>query len=171
MRVKYSFRSPRIDVEAYRKTLDKQMKEALAQGLMAWLDAVLVEIPDWSGASRATFIQLASLIGHNVDAGGGAAPFNRVGEGISNGQGEMTTDQAKGLYTFTYGTTLPWLVWNEYHNANTDPDPTKWPSPSILHKPGPYRFQDKGARAFQKIADSVQLPKVAPFIKSSPVRS
>ena len=31
----------------------------IAQALMAWLEAVLAEIPVWSGASRATFVKLA----------------------------------------------------------------------------------------------------------------
>ena len=48
------------------------------------------------------------------------------------------TDKTKGVYTFTYSTTLPWLVWNEYHDANVDPDPTKYPPPAKLKKPGPY---------------------------------
>lgn len=170
MRVTYSFRYPRIDVEGYRKALDKHMRAELAQALMAWLDAVLVEIPNWSGASRATFIKVAGTINVNVDASRAGAPYNRTGEGLSQSQGEFKADKSKGIYTFTYGTTLPWLVWNEYHNANFDPDATKWPPPAKLLKPGPYNFQDKGAKAFQKVADGVRLIKVAPFVKSYPVK-
>jgi hypothetical protein len=170
MKVTYSFRYPRIDTEAYRKALDKHMRAALAESLMAWLDAVLVEIPNWSGASRATFIQVAGTINAQIEASRSGAPYDRVSEGLANSRGELTTDKGKGIYTFTYGTTLPWLVWNEYHNANIDQDATKWSPPAKLLKPGPYGFQEKGARAFQKVADTVRLPKVASFVKSYPVR-
>jgi len=170
MRVTYSFREPRIDVEAYRNALDKHMRAELAQALMAWLDAVLVEIPNWSGASRATFIQVASAINVNVGASCGGAPYDRIGEGLAQSQGEFTADKSKGIYTFTYGTTLPWLVWNEYNNANVDPDATKWPPPAKLLKPGPYGFQKKGAKAFQRVAEDVRPIKVAPFVKSYAVR-
>jgi hypothetical protein len=165
MKVTYSFYCPRIDVEAYRKTLDRQMREALAQGLMAWLDAALIEIPNWSGASRATFWRVAEIIGASVDASG-----PRFAIGHAAGIGSSVMDASKGIYTFTYGTTLPWLVWNEYHNANVDPDPTKYPPPAKLLNPGPYGFQEKGARAFQRSAEDVRLPKVSPFVKSLPVR-
>jgi len=166
MKVKYSFRVPRINVDQYRTALDRYMKEALAEGLMAWLDAVLLEIPNWTGASRATFWRLAELINAQVDASG-----PRVGIGQLAGDGSMETDKTKGVYTFTYSTTLPWLVWNEYHDANVDPDPTKYPPPARLRKPGPYGFQLTGVDAFQRVADRVKLPPVAPYVKSYPVKS
>jgi len=170
MKATYSLRYPRIDVEAYRRALDTHMREVLAQSLMAWLDAVLVEIPNWSGASRATFIQVANTINASVDASRNGAPYDRTSEGLANSRGEMTADKMKGIYTFTYGTSLPWLVWNEYHNANSDPDATKWKPPAKLLKPGPYGFQEKGAKAFQRVADTVRLPKVAPYVKSYPAK-
>lgn len=165
MKFTHSFRAPRINVDAYKKALDKHMREALAQGLMEWLDACLLEIPNWTGASRATFWRLGETIGMSVGASG-----SRVAIGHAAGSGSLNADSDKGVYTFTYGTTLPWLIWNEYHNANVDPDPTKYPPPAKLRKPGPYHFQEKGAKAFQKYAQSVSLPKVGPYVKSYPVK-
>ena len=166
MKVTHSFHAPRINVDQYRTALDRYMKEALAEGLMAWLDAVLLEIPNWTGASRATFWRLAQTINTQVDASG-----PRVGIGQRAGDGSMQTDKTKGIYTFTFSTTLPWLIWNEYHNANVDPDPTKYPPPAKLHKPGPYGFQLKGVYAFQRIADKVKLPLVAPYVKAHRVKT
>ena len=166
MKVTYCLRVPRINVDQYRTILDRHMKEALAEGLMAWLDAVLLEIPNWTGASRATFWRLAGLINVQVDASG-----PRVGIGQLAGDGSLATDKAKGIYTFTYSTTLPWLIWNEYHNANVDPDPTKHPPPAKLHKPGPYGFQLKGIDAFQRVADNLTLPSVAPCVKSYTIKT
>ena len=163
MKAKYSFRVPRINVDQYRTALDRYMKEALAEGLMAWLDAVLLEIPNWTGASRATFWRVAELINAQVDASG-----PRVGIGQLAGDGSMQTDKTKGIYTFTYSTTLPWLIWNEYHNANVEPDPTLF---YRLIEPGPYSFQVVGARAFLRFAESVDLPAVKPHLRILRVKS
>ena len=59
--------APRIDLAKYRKALDKHLRETIAQALMEWLEAtVLAEVPVWSGASRATFLQLARNIEYNI---------------------------------------------------------------------------------------------------------
>lgn len=165
MRFTYKFQFPRINLDGYKKALDKHMREVLAQGLMEWLDAVLLEIPNWTGASRATFWRLGETIGMGVGASG-----PRVAIGHAAGSGELNADEAKGVYTFTYGTTLPWLIWNEYHDANVDPDPTKYPPPAKLKKPGPYQFQEKGAKAFQRFSETVELPKVTPYVKPVSVK-
>jgi hypothetical protein len=52
-----------------------------------------------------------------------------------------------------------------------DPDPTKYPPPAKLHKPGPYGFQLKGVDAFQQVADRVRLPRVAPYVKAYTVKT
>ena len=169
MKFKCSFQIPRINIAAYAKVLDQRMREALAESLLTWLDTVVMSVPVWSGASRATFLALASTIGAPVDTAGDG-PFDRTFVGRSNGRGELEIDQRAGRYAFVYGTTLPWLIWNEYFNANVDPDPTKWPPPAKLRTPGPYHFQEKGARAFLSYAEGVALPAVAPFVKAYPVR-
>ncbi len=170
MKFTHSYRRPSLNLEGYKKALDKQMREALAQGLMEWLNAVLVEVPLWSGASRATFVKLAQKIDMQIPVSGGPAPFDRTVEGLAASTGELVADIGSGQYTFTYGTSLPWLVWNEYHNANIDPDPTKWPPPAVLRKPGPYEFQVKGAAVFMHMMRLVDLPRVAPYVSGVPVR-
>ena len=47
-------------------------------------------------------------------------------DSLAESQGKLNLNEPPGHYTFTYQTSLPHLIWNEYHNANTDPDPTKW---------------------------------------------
>ena len=167
MKFTYSYRRPSLDLNGYKKVLDKRMKEALAQGLMEWLSAVLIEVPLWSGASRATFVKLAQHIDFSVPVSGGPAPVDRTGEGMTASKGEFVADIESGLYIFTYGTSLPWLIWNEYHNANVDPDPTLF---YRLKKPGPYEFQIKGVTAFMHTTRLVDLPRVAPFIHVVSVR-
>ena len=66
MKFTAQFSMPRIDVAAYRSALDRHMSDMIAQALMTWLEAVLAEIPVWSGASRATFVKLAQEIGFSL---------------------------------------------------------------------------------------------------------
>jgi len=88
--------------------------------------------------------------------------------GVTQSDGKLTADKQTGEYTFTYSTTLPWLIWNEYHNANVEPDPTLF---YRLIDPGPYNFQAVGARAFLRSADSVALPSVQPHVRAVRVKS
>jgi len=167
MKFSATYRRPHLNLDGYKKALDAHMREILARGIMAWIEAVVAEVPIWSGASRATFIKVAKIIDASVPIGGGPAPFNRTGMGLAASTGESEMDIGTGLYTFTYGTSLPWLIWNEFHNANIDPDPTLF---AKLKKPGPYDFQVKGAAAFLHAIGLVSLPKVTPFLQSRRVR-
>lgn len=167
MRFKATFRRPKINLDRYKKDLDKHMREMLALGLAAWLEVVTAEVPVWSGASRATFMKIAGEIGYPVTVSGGTAPEDRTGIGEAASKGVLVADIGSGEYTFTYGTTLPWLIWNEYHNANIDPDPTLF---GRLKKPGPYHFQVKGAAAFLHETRQMGLPSLAPYVRSASVR-
>jgi hypothetical protein len=171
------FSAPRIDVSGYRNALDAHMKAAIAQGLAAWLEAVLAEIPVWSGASRATFAKLAGAISFSLPVAPAAVsaahgPFtsriDRTAMGQASSGGQMATDKQTGEYTFTYTTTLPWLIWNEYHNANVEPDPTLF---YRVIKEGPYNFQAVGARVFLRFADTVDLPPVKSCVRAVRVKS
>jgi len=176
MKFTAQFSIPRIDVAAYRNALDSHMRAAIAQGLMEWLEAVLAEIPVWSGASRATFVKLAGQIGYNLSVAPAAVEaahglfterIDRTGIGRAQSDGKLTADKETGEYTFPYSTTLPWLIWNEYHNANVEPDPTLF---YRLIEPGPYNFQVTGARAFLRFAETVDLPKVKPHVRAVRVK-
>jgi hypothetical protein len=151
-----AFSAPRLDLNVYREILHRHMSEVIAQAVLTWLSAVVDQIPVWSGASRATFIPLAAKIEYAIPIS--PVVGSRVALGMGSSQGDVVMDQGRGLYTFEYGTTLPWLIWNEYHNANENPDATKWPPPAKLQRPGPYQFQRLGQDAFRKFAEQVALP-------------
>ncbi len=177
MKFKAQFSIPRIDVAAYRNALDAHMKGMIAQALMEWLEAVLAEIPVWSGASRATFVKLVQVIGYNLPVAPAAVEathglftsrIDRTEMGIAQSAGSLTTNKETGEYTFTYSTTLPWLIWNEYHNANVEPDPTLF---YRVLEPGPYQFQVVGARAFLRFAENVDLLPVKPYVRVVRVKS
>jgi hypothetical protein len=172
MKFTAQFSIPRIDVAAYRNALDSHMKAAVAQGLMEWLEAVLAEIPVWSGASRATLVKLAQQIGYGLPIAPAATAtgerIDRTWMGMAQSDGTLTADKEAGAYTFTYSTSLPWLIWNEYHNANVEPDPTLF---YRLIEPGPYNFQVTGARAFLRFAENVRLLSVKPHVRAVCVKS
>jgi hypothetical protein len=94
--------------------------------------------------------------------------MDRTWKGEAQSDGSLTANKDTGEYSFTYGTTLPWLIWNEYHNANVEPDPTLF---GRLIKEGPYNFQAVGARAFLAFADKVDLLPVAPYVKAERVKT
>ena len=81
---------------------------------------------------------------------------------IGSAWGESTSvrffgDPSNNVYSFTYATTLPHLIVNEYQNANDFPE--KNGHKFRLTHPGPYHFQEKGKLAFQRFAmTEVSLP-------------
>jgi hypothetical protein len=151
MRLTALFQVPRVDFARYRQALHERLSEALVQATMSYIDATAERIvPVWSGASRATFSELASHVGYVLMLSPvGGAP-NRVSLGLANGTGTFETDSANGIYRFSYSTTLSHLIINEYHDA------TQWGFHLI--NPGPYHFQEAGAEAFRQVASEVELP-------------
>ena len=78
------------------------MSEMIAQALMVWLEAVLAEIPVWSGASRATFVKLAQQIGYDLPVGPATGNWahglfdsrmDRTAMGMAQSDGKLTADK------------------------------------------------------------------------------
>lgn len=153
-----TFFAPRIDLSVYKQALHDELKERLAEATFQYLDAVLARVPVWSGASAATFLHLARTIDFPLNI----APVTRLGFGISYGEshgaGKFDDGSKEGLFLFTYTTTLAHLIYNESHNGNAEPGPGQF---GVLKTPGPYRFQEFGRIAFEKVAKASRLP--SPF--------
>jgi hypothetical protein len=156
VKFKGTLKTPRIDLNAYRAALHERLSKAIVEAAHEWLDATVIAlVPEWSGASVSTFYHLARAVEFSLTAGtAGVAPDRRA-EGRQAGDGGLEIDRAKGVYTFKYGTTLRWLIYNEFNNANVNPDPGLF---YRLKQPGPYRFQEAGAKAFRQFAGKVRLP-------------
>lgn len=156
MKFKARFGMPRLDLTGYRREVEDTLTEAVQDGAERWLEAALSRVPVWSAASHATFLKLASAIRYTLPIEPAAVDRRHIGQ--SRSEGGLDIDARKGRYTFFYTTSLAWLIWNEYHNANVTPDPT------LIHRlrdPGPYRFQMAAQEAFQRFAQSVRLPRVS----------
>jgi hypothetical protein len=149
---------------AYKRTLHEQMSEVITRGAFAWLTAVLAEIPVWSGASHATFLQLSHAVGYSLAIS--PTVFSRVPWGRSKGEGEIIADPEKGKYVFRYETSLEHLIFNEYNNANSTYDPSVF---YRLRRPGPYGFQAIGLAAYLKAIEGVRLPSPTIKIKTKRV--
>jgi hypothetical protein len=111
-----SFKAPRINVAAYRQKLQEVLGDAIAHAAFEWLGATVQEVPVWSGASRATFMPLASLIGFQVRS----TQSSGVAESTSGSVTRQVTSKrtATGVFTFTYATSLEHLIFNEFNNGN-----------------------------------------------------
>jgi hypothetical protein len=153
MKFKGTFRCFRISLEKYRQLVHEELSEAIAHAAFEWMQAVLAEIPVWSGASHATFLRLSREVGFNLSIS--PSVISRIPYGQRHGDGEVIADRDKGLYLFKYETTLEHLIFNEQFNANLGGDPKVF---HRLRKPGPYQFQEKGQAAFRDFAANVQLP-------------
>lgn len=160
-----TFRAPRLNLQKYRTLLHEHLSGEIAHAAFVWLSAVLEEIPVWSGASHATFLRLAREAGYNLTINPGVV--SRIPYGQRNGDGEIHADPQKGLYTFTYSTSLRHLIYNEFHDANVVPDSGLF---SRLINPGPYMFQLKGQMAFREHAKGARLPSPERAIKVNKLR-
>lgn len=154
MKITASFVAPRVDFVKFLQDLQEVLGDALSKAAFEWLEATTAEIPTWSGASLATFQPLASQVGLSLSIS--PVTKSRIDVGLASATGSFETDAASGKFTFTYGTTLAHLIYNEFNNANISPDPSLF---SSLKQPGPYRFQEKGREAFNRSVSRVRLPK------------
>lgn len=167
MKFSGSLKGPRLDLGAYLTKLDKTLTEAIQNAAREWLHATVAEVPVWSGASAATFLKLAAAVAFPLGVSPVTGAPDRVSVGQGASTGELILDKAGGKYAFRYDTSLAHLIYNEFNNANTNPDPTLF---ARLHEPGPYNFQAKGKDAFDRAIAAVRLPAVADFITESSTR-
>ncbi len=169
--LKAKFRVPRIDLAGYKAALHEKLSEALAQAGCKWLYTVDEIIPTWSGASRATLSPLASYVGYSLVIGVMSTAPNRIDVGIAHGSATFEGNRDTGLYSFSYATTLPWLIINEYNNANTFINPKTGQPYFHLTHPGPYHFQEAAAKALREYfaAELEGLPDVRKYITTRTV--
>lgn len=145
-----------FDLEAYRRQLEREVQEVLARAAFQWIVTATGIIPVWSGASHGTFLDLAQAIGYNLSISPSrTSPTNESAAGRAVSDGDFVVNAATGQFYFSYSTDLPHLVYNEYNNANEDPDPGLR---SQLLQPGPYNFQVAARQAYEQEIRSFTPP-------------
>lgn len=166
MRFKAHFRAPRIDFGLFLAELSNELGNAIALGVFEWLSEAVDAVPVWSGASRATFLPLASQINFAVQIDrSDTARRGGFNLGLSNATGDLVSDAARGQFFFTYATSLEHLIYNEFNNGNIVRGPGQF---TDLITPGPYGFTEKGKAAFLRVAATVRLPDVN--VKATSIR-
>ena len=144
-----------LDLRRFRRSVDAKMLEATKEGARVWLDTVLAIVPTWSGASRATFEALAQAVGYNVTYGPIRSFKDRRRLGQGTGFGGLRRDGA-GRYSFYYRTDLRYLIFNEANQARRGVAGVF----KGLINPTPYKFFEKGEKAYLAYARTVRLPSV-----------
>ena len=151
---------PRINLQKYKEKSHDFFCWCLAQAAREWLHTTADTIPVYGGASKATFGPLASYVEYAL-AIDPVGP-NTISLGTMNGTADFRTDNGK--YVFTYYTTLPHLIINEYYNANLFLDPKTNRPYFHLTNPGPYHFQERGAKEASHSFSLLVMPPVRPYI-------
>lgn len=144
-----------LDLQRYRRDVDRQLLEATKEGARVWLDTVLSIVPTWSGASRATFESLAQAVGYTVTYGPIRSFKDRRSLGQGTGFGGVVRN-GPGQYAFFYRTDLRYLLYNEANEARVGEAGVF----KGLINPTPYRFFSEGQKAFEAYARTVRLPLV-----------
>ncbi len=140
--------------------MDVVLTQVTVDAARKWLQVVLVIIPTWSRASRATFEALAREVGFPVTYGPILPGKDRFQLGKSTGKGGLEIVKFKS-YHFFYETSLRYLAYNEA-NAAVAGDPPK-PFGRLTH-PTPYNFIDAGDAEFLSFSKEVLLPSPFNFI-------
>lgn len=153
--------APRVDPK-YKERLKEELEKFLIRGATAWLKAVTVIIPVWSGAAKSTFKHLADSVDYQLRISPkwtgcyrGLPRRSRLAIGREDSTGGLDIEEKKGRYFFYYSTSLRHLIFNEF-NSNPQADPAVF---ADLIKPTPYKFQLAGQQAFESVAQFVRLPR------------
>lgn len=147
-------RTIRVDLQAYERKLDRVLVEHTKKAARIWLAEVVLSIPVWSKASRATFEHLAQAVGFTIPYGLQLSRKNRHPLGVSTSSGGIERGQKKGHVYFYYKTNLRYLAFNEANRAEVGEAGVIWG----LREPGPYNFIHRGQQVFLNYAANVVLP-------------
>ena len=148
MRIRAQLQLPQLSLQRYMTDMKARLGEQIARAAAEWLSTVTDVVPVWSGASRGTFLKLAHDISFAIDIAPTVASRVPLGQGHS--EGRVDIDPQAGRYSFSYQTDLPHLLVNEATDA------TRFGF--HLRQPGPYHFQEKGAKAVDSVLADTILP-------------
>lgn len=165
IKVQCEFYSFRLDYPRYRQVALSHLRNLNERAGKAWLKTALDEtpIPTWSGASRATFMKLASELGTSVPLGPIRAKKNRVALGKSTSAGSgVIEDKNAWEIGFKYETDLRYLHYNEYNTAVAGPPPQPY-SNNVRFTP--YNFQKRAADQWEHVAKTAKLPNPYRYLR------
>lgn len=126
----------RFDWRRYMADLDAALRLQLVLAARAWLRAVILSVPSWTGQSRGSLQPIGRFIGIAVPSPvSPTAPGDRSGLGQSQQAFNFTA--AGGIYMMHWETHVPHYLINEYYNV-----------PLPLLNPTPWLSLESGERAW-----------------------
>lgn len=156
MKLKGFFAELNFSANSAIKAVDNQVKNDLFRAWDAWVTEFIRIVPVWSGQSVGTILPLAEILSRpvTINAPQGHAPGDESGRGAA--QSSATLSGGNGRWFITYETALKHLIINEQLDARV--------FGFRLKRPGPYNFQEQGAKAFADAAKDARLPDLTDFL-------
>lgn len=156
MKFRSSWKGFVLNTRAFLGSTDAKMRLATEEAARIWLRHAIPAVPVWSGASRATFEQLASAVGVNVPITVAPKAPNRVALGRANSRGGIEKGKGKANWRFYYENNLRYLAANETRSVGVGEAGVKWG----LIQPTPYNFREAAQAAVDAFAKTVRLPRI-----------
>jgi len=150
-----NFRGITVNFRAWLGSLDAKMQLATEQAARVWLREAVQNVPDWSGASRATFEQLADAVGETVEINVAANAPDRIALGRMNSRGGIERI-GKASWRFYYENNLRYLAANETQSVAVGEAGVRWG----LIEPTPYNFRDAANQAAESFVENITLPRI-----------
>jgi len=149
-----------LDPGRYTKTLDKSMNVQLRQAARAWLRAVILKVPVWTGMSRGSLRPLGAFLRVAVPISPVASRKNYgIQAGANASAFKFSKEGTKYIFEFDEGV-LHYTI-NEFYNVKP---------PINLITPGPYGSFKAGELAFQTYVTDVlpgRLPRLEDIITTN----
>lgn len=155
MRFLNRIRKIKLNLLALVGNLDAVSEKATREAARIWVETAIAQVPSWSGASRATFEQLANEVGVNVPITVAPNAPNRIALGRLNSRGGIERVE-RGKWRFYYENNLRYLSANETRSVSRGEYGVIWG----LIEPTPYNFREKANEAIQNFLKNVELPRV-----------
>jgi hypothetical protein len=150
-----------IDPGRFTKTLDKTMEVQLRQAARAWLRAVVLKVPVWTGTARGTLRPLGQFLRVSIPI----SPVKRkrgFGPDIGAQRSAFSFNKTATTYSFEFDQQLAYYAVNDFYHVNLPLiNPTPW---------GSFRA---GEAAFNKYVQTVlpeRLPRVEDLIVKTEIK-
>ena len=154
-----------MNLASYTTAIEADARNTLGRAILEYLVNFQIIVPVWSGASHATLTELARLISAPLAIQPSETAYDGRGTGRRRGGAKLTA--TNGKYGFVFETDLPHLVYNEFNNANSNPDKTLR---GKLLNPGPYNFQEQLGNSVSVVLRGFTLPDLNRYITTFRVR-
>lgn len=126
MRFFGEFQTPRLQLNAYKKEVDKRLSALLDAAVREFVEGLLERVPVWSGMARGSIQPLGRLVNLVVNASARSGIRSREARGRALGSASI--DREPFTYSFRFTSRVPHYIFNEFNRATGLIHPTPWHS-------------------------------------------